>query len=161
MGLLATIRRNYRNAGANVWLSLRVVETYEDREHWKEPRLNWSCTGLEVHDHARSVKKGLLSILNEDAENYRKSIQIPQDYWRLAVRVIINNLKSYRDNPPREIFDLIRGCLCLVAETAFLEFKDGDSIAVVFTRDGETWVEVLSNGPKFALTSKCLGNVNK
>jgi len=158
--LFANIGRNYRNADANVIVFLYVVASYEDRDNWKDPVFNWNCTGLELHKFASSVKKELLMILNENAEEYRKTISLPADYWRLAVRVIVNNLNSKRGEIAPEQYHLTRDCLCLVTEAATEEFRDGDSIGIVITTQGDTWVEILSKDV-FGMTRKCLGNVQK
>lgn len=161
MGFFSSVGRNYKNAGAKVWLFVYVVKSYDaPRENWPDPLFNWQCTGLELHKYATTVKKQFLKALNKNAAENRKSIQLPADYWRLATRMIIDNLNRKGGLPP-ELYENTRDCMCLVAEAATEQFNDGDSIGIVITESGETWVDIMSKVDPLDFKRTRLGTIQR
>ena len=166
MGLFSQFKRSYKNAGANISFFLHVVESLE--HHYRlvesgppDPAFYYNCTGLELHNFARKAKNDFLKVLNEDPAAYRSMIGLSEARWRLAIRTVINNYNAHRERLPEELYLLTRDALCLVIETAFNEFEDGDMASVFFVRGGDVRVDIVRRKPKIDVLSKYLGNANQ
>lgn len=159
MGLIASIKRNYSNSNARVHAFFYVVESTDHSADSQDPLLAFACTGLELHNFAREAKKGFLGILNENPDAYRPKIKLPDDYWRLATRALANQLGQPKESTCRS--DLCRDALCLVIESAFDKFSNGDICTVFLSRSGEVVVERLPEKSPLDLVRMKLGNVNE
>ncbi|MGH8620081.1 MAG: hypothetical protein ACREUW_20515 [Burkholderiales bacterium] len=160
MGLLTKLKRDYRNAGAQISVSFQLVENLDHRENLKEPWFYCQCTGLELHNFANRSRKDFLDILNVDPEKYRSHIKIPEDYWCLATRSIFSIRAAHIDNIPDEHYNLVRDAICLVAESVFDTFENNDALFVYLIGIGDVWVERL-RGRTFNLDRVRLGNINE
>lgn len=159
MGFIANIKRNFANSSARVQAFFYVVDDVAQLASNAEPLIAFACTGLELHNFARDAKKGLLAILNESPNEYRQKIRLPEDYWRLAIRVVANQLSERKGASAAS--NLCRDALCLVIESAFDTFSERDICTVLLSRDGEVAVERLPEKYPFDLSRKKLGNVNE
>lgn len=159
MGLIASIKRNFANSSARVQAFLYVVDDITQLASSAEPLIAFACTGLELHNFARDAKKGFLAILNENPDAYRQKIRLPEDYWRLAIRVVANELSQNKETDAAS--DLCRDALCVVIESAFDTFSEKDICTVFLSRNGEVVVERLPGKSPFDLSRAKLGNVNE
>jgi hypothetical protein len=156
MGFFSSISRNYRNAGAQVTVFLYFSGDDDPSALRKEPLFDFRCTGLELHNWAREAKSGLLKVLNEDPSKYRGKIELPRDYWRLAMRTVVNDMNK---GFPRETSSLVRDALCLTIEGAFTEFTSGDICSVFVSRDAHVRVERQQTESPYDLFRQALGPI--
>ena len=156
MGFFSSIGKNYRNAGAQVTVFLCMAEETDPSALRKDPLFDFRCTGLELHNWARDAKSGFLKILNEEPAKYRGKIELPRDYWRMAMRTVVNDMtKGF----PRQTTDLVRDALCLTVESAFTEFTSGDTCSVVLSRDAHVRVERQQTESPYELFRHSLGAI--
>ena len=158
MGIFDKMKRDYRNAGAKISLSLHFAEDLEHREKLRDPWLFHECTGLELHNSANVARKDFLKLLNSGSLNYRPIVRIPEDYWRLAVRAL---QPAHKVNPaliPDQMYPFVCNATSLIAESAFAAFEDGDGLFVFILAGGEVWVERLAM-PSLKMERSLLGNI--
>jgi hypothetical protein len=157
MGFFSAIKRNYRNAGANLHVFLYCVESLDCADQPDEPNAAFRCTGLELHNFAQQAKKDYLAFLEEHPDQ-TKTISVPRDFWRLGMNTVTKLVGQQGLSGAHA--DLARNCLCLVIEAAFQEYSDRDIISVFLARDTAVAVERVPHDSPFDLSRKNLGRID-
>ena len=124
MSLFKKIAGNYRNAGAHVAVSVEILENDEDTSR---PAANYELSGLELHNNARHQKKLLLQYMQE---LNKKPVDLIEAYWSYGADLIVKTIDRFGSQLPPEYNKIIQNCLCVIVETKFKGFDDGDVLTI-------------------------------
>ena len=156
--IFGLIGKHYENAKVQVGVKL-FLET-KDRELLT--LYYFECSGLDVHNLARSAKKLLLKTLKTDYGNaHPEGQRIYARKWEVFVRTLLNTHMVFHNNEVSETdyHTIMRENLCGIIEEAFDKFRDGELLTVTFLCGSQVQVDGYHEGTDTKRTQS-LGNVN-
>lgn len=152
------IRKHFANSHATVSVRFQLENEQTD---YVRILYEFECTGLDIHNMARSAKKLLLKNLKAGYGNSEGQV-IYSKKWDVFTRGIIETHTAFltQKMSDSDYHPIIREFLCGVIEEAFDDFVDGEVLTVKCLFNSEVHVvgyHVVTGVERL----KVLGNINE